>query len=108
MKKILFVCTGNICRSPLAHAIMLDKLKKINREGEFKIDSAGTHGFHAGDLPDERAMSEGEVRGVSFEGIFSRKVKYQDYYDFDLIFAMDKGHLLDLERNKPRDFRARI
>lgn len=92
MKKILFVCTGNICRSPTAHAIARHKVKKMGLDDKFYFDSAGITSFHEGERSDPRSIEVGAQNGVSFEGIFARQIKQKDFQDFDLILAMDKGH----------------
>ena len=90
--KILFVCTGNICRSPTAHAIARHQIKNLGIENKIIIDSAGIEGFHAGEVSDYRAIHVGKERDISFDGIKSRKITKQDFIDYDYIFAMDKGH----------------
>ncbi len=92
MKKILFVCTGNICRSPTAEAIARHKAKLLGLENSFIFDSAGTDGFHSNEVPDLRSVKVGEERGISFEGIYSRKITQHDFEEFDLIMCMDKNH----------------
>jgi len=96
MKKILFVCTGNICRSPTAHALARHKAKLLNLENKFYFDSAGITGYHAGESPDTRSAMVGEANGISFAGIFSRKITPKDFDNFDLIFAMDRSHFSHL------------
>lgn len=98
MKKLLFVCTGNICRSPTAHALARHHITELNLDHKITVDSAGTSSFHQGENPDDRALAVGERRGVSFKGIKSREIKREDFADFDLIFAMDNSHLRDLKR----------
>lgn len=105
MKKILFVCTGNICRSPTAHAIARHKAKLLNLENKFYFDSAGTISHHSGESPDARSVMAGEENGISFAGIFSRKITAKDFDNFDLIMAMDKchySHLHNLSDTKNR------
>ncbi len=108
MKKILFVCTGNICRSPTAHAIARHKAKILGLENSFIFDSAGTQGFHAGEAPDMRSMQVGKKRGISFSGIFSRKIKNSDFADFDFLMAMDRSHFLHLQKISPPEFIDKI
>lgn len=98
MKKILFVCTGNICRSPTAHAIARHKAKELKAENKFIFDSAGIEGYHSGESPDSRSASIGKEKGISFDNIFSRKITTKDFENFDLIFAMDRSHLKHLLR----------
>ncbi len=103
MRKILFVCTGNICRSPTAHAVALNKVKFAGMENFFLFDSAGTESFHQGERPDPRTMEVGQERGISFAGIYSRKITAQDFTDFDLILCMDRSHkkrLIDISDPK--------
>jgi protein-tyrosine phosphatase len=99
IKSILFVCMGNICRSPSAEAVFR---KKAELQGvTLKIDSAGTLGAHAREKPDHRAQKVGVERGYSFDGIKARKVTAQDFENFDLILAMDKANLEDLLKIAP-------
>jgi protein-tyrosine phosphatase len=92
MKKILFICTGNICRSPTAHAIASHKAKELDLSHKFTFDSAGTDSYHAGELPDFRAVETGKKRGISFEGIHSRQILKSDFDKFDYLMCMDKTH----------------
>ncbi len=96
MKKILFVCTGNICRSPTAHAVARHFAKELKLEDKFYFDSCGLISHHAGESPDARSAMVGAQNNISFSGIFSRKIKQDDFNDFDLIMAMDKGHFRQL------------
>lgn len=89
MKKILFVCTGNICRSSTAEALLKQRLSS---EGYFS-DSAGTHGYHVGEPSDHRAIKTASKRGVDMSDIRARKLEAEDMEEFDYIFAMDQGHL---------------
>jgi protein-tyrosine phosphatase len=98
---ILFICSGNICRSPTAEGMLRQKL---NDEGltHVKVDSAGIHAFHEGSAPDFRAMAESERRGYPLDGLISRPVNENDFEEFDLMIAMDDGHFRDLTRMKPQ------
>lgn len=91
MQKILFVCTGNICRSPLAEAIARHKAKLHNKN--FIFDSAGTDSYHEGEDADSRSIAVGKKHGISFENISARQITKQDFVDFDLILCMDRGHV---------------
>jgi protein-tyrosine phosphatase len=86
-QKILFVCLGNICRSPAAHGIMEQVVKNRNMEEVVEIDSAGTYGGHAGELPDYRMRSAASQRGYNLTHR-SRKFREDDFYDFDKIIVM--------------------
>jgi protein-tyrosine phosphatase len=91
--RILFVCMGNICRSPTAEGVMR---RLIADEGlDIEVDSAGTGGWHAGEPPDERATIAAQRRGVTLEGA-ARQVKESDFRRFDVLVAMDRGNLRDL------------
>lgn len=94
-KSILFVCMGNICRSPMAEGVFLHILKREHRENDFVVDSAGTIGFHTGELPDSRMRMHAAKRGYTLESR-SRKVTRQDFHNFDLIVAMDDANYDDL------------
>lgn len=106
MKKVLFVCLGNICRSPTAEAVF----KKMAKEAGLKveIDSAGTIATHTGEQPDSRSMEHGKKRGYSFHGQYSRKVKQSDFQYFDYIFAMDKSNLSDLLAQCPKELHHKV
>jgi protein-tyrosine phosphatase len=108
MKKILFVCTGNICRSPTAEAIARHKIKELNLEQNFYFDSAATHGHHHGEKPDYRSVEVGEIRGISFKNILSRKVSDQDFINFDHILCMTDQHLADLKKTSDQKFHHKI
>lgn len=98
-KKILFVCLGNICRSPAAEGVM----KSIIEEGdnpEFSIDSAGTGGWHVGELPDKRMRIHAGRRGLSLNHR-CRRVSSQDFEDFDLVIGMDDSNISDLRGLAP-------
>ncbi|WP_026301360.1 low molecular weight protein-tyrosine-phosphatase [Colwellia piezophila] len=99
IKSILFVCMGNICRSPSAEAVFRHKMQAKGLA--LKIDSAGTLGAHAKEKPDHRSQKAGIARGYSFEGIKSRKVTLQDFTDFDLILAMDHDNIEELKKVAP-------
>lgn len=94
MTKVLFVCLGNICRSPTAEAVFRKQAKEARLKVE--IDSAGTIASHQGEQPDSRSMKHGKMRGYDFTGQFSRKVKQSDFQYFDHIFAMDNSNYHDL------------
>jgi len=106
--KTLFICTGNICRSPTAHAIARHQAKNLNLEDRFIFDSAGTDSYHNGEAPDLRSTKVGEERGISFANIHSRKVKAQDFEEFDLILAMTRTHLKNLLQSSPAKHHHKI
>lgn len=89
--RILFVCLGNICRSPAAHGIMDKFIKETGEENRFELDSAGLYGGHAGELPDHRMRVHARRRGYELTHR-SRPVKMSDFDDFDLIVAMDNSN----------------
>jgi protein-tyrosine phosphatase len=98
--RILFVCLGNICRSPTAEGVMRALVREVGLEAAIELDSAGTGGWHVGEPPDERATETARVRGISLEGA-ARQVRAEDFEDFDLIVAMDSSNLADLRRTAP-------
>jgi protein-tyrosine phosphatase len=89
---ILFVYTGNICRSPTAEAVFRDLVRKSGLEDRFHIDSAGTQGYHTGDPPDPRAIALALERGIDMREIRARKVTAGDFAKFHHVYAMDSGH----------------
>ncbi|KAL5221356.1 hypothetical protein ABZP36_026069 [Zizania latifolia] len=92
---VLFVCLGNICRSPAAEAVFRNLVSKRGLESKFLIDSAGTIGYHEGNKADSRMRSASKKRGIEVTSI-SRPVKPSDFRDFDLILAMDRQNLEDI------------
>lgn len=98
--KILFVCLGNICRSPSAEAVMKKMVKDAGMEKSIFIDSAGIMGYHEGDPADQRMRAHAACRGYILDSI-SRPVRTQDFYDFDLIVGMDDRNIDDLKRKAP-------
>ena len=99
-KKILFVCLGNICRSPAAEGIMQKKIDERGLTDRFELDSAGLYGGHAGELPDHRMRIHARQRGYELTHR-SRPVRESDFFDFDLIVAMDDSNYRNLRRMAP-------
>ena len=100
MKKILFVCLGNICRSSTAEGVMLHLIKEAGLEKEFVIDSAGILSYHQGELPDSRMRAHAARRGYQLVHR-SRPVRIEDFYHFDLIIGMDDRNIDDLKDKAP-------
>ena len=98
--RVLFVCLGNICRSPAAEGVLRDIVEEKGDENRWKIDSAGTGGYHVGDLPDRRMRVHASHRGLNLTHI-CRQVKYADFEKFDLIIAMDANNEYDLRNMAP-------
>jgi protein-tyrosine phosphatase len=94
--RLLFVCLGNICRSPTAEGTMRALVREADLEQEIELDSAGTGGWHVGSAPDERATAAAAARGIALEGA-TRRVRGEDFDDFDLILAMDASNRDDLQ-----------
>ncbi len=104
VKSILFVCMGNICRSPSAEAVFRQKAQSLS----LIIDSAGIVGSHAREKPDHRAQKAGIARGYSFDNIKARKVTPQDFEKFDMILAMDNQNVKDLLKVAPAGLEDKI
>ena len=107
MAKILFVCTGNICRSPTAEAVMRAMCARAE-VGGWTIESAGVGGWHTGDPPDSRAREAAEKRGYDMKNICARQVCAEDYRRFNCIYAMADEHLRFLRTNAPADSTAAV
>lgn len=99
VKKVLFVCTGNICRSPTAEGVLRQLAARM--EISIHVESAGTHDYHVGQPPDSRALHHARGRGYDLSGQRARQVRMRDFEEFDLIVAMDRGHLALLQRHCP-------
>jgi len=105
-RSILFVCTGNICRSPTAEGVL--KSLCIQAGIELRIESAGLGDWHVGDPPDERAQHHARSRGYDLSAQRARQVSARDFQEFDLILAMDRGHLRELHGMAPPEHRTKI
>jgi protein-tyrosine phosphatase len=105
--RILFVCLGNICRSPTAEGVVRRLLADVPGI-EIELDSAGTGAYHVGDPPDPRSQRAALLRGVDLSGLRARRVSARDFADFDLILAMDRSNLRDLQAMRPRASRAQL
>ncbi|KAI9290694.1 LMWPc-domain-containing protein [Neoconidiobolus thromboides FSU 785] len=104
---VLFVCLGNICRSPMAEAVFINEIKTRKLDHLFTIDSAGTAGYHAGDKADPRSIAKCKQHGVPVYSI-SRKIKKEDFYKFNYILCMDNSNLSDLNHIKPKDSDSKV
>ncbi len=96
--RILFVCLGNICRSPTAEAVFRQRVQQAGLSAHVSIDSAGTGDWHIGKAPDRRACQAAKARGYDLSSLRARQVTRADFQQFDLILAMDKSNLADLQR----------
>ena len=106
MVSVLFVCLGNICRSPLAEAAFRREAERLGLEAE--IDSAGTGGWHAGEPPDRRAIAVARRNGVDIASLRARQVVREDFHRFDHIVALDAENFAELKRLQPRGSHARL
>ncbi|HET9694539.1 MAG TPA: low molecular weight protein-tyrosine-phosphatase [Steroidobacteraceae bacterium] len=106
--RVLFVCMGNICRSPTAEAVFRAFVQREAPELQVEIDSAGTHDYHVGEPPDPRALRAAARRGVDISGLRARQVEQADYERFDLILAMDRSNQAELIERSPPAYRPRI
>ncbi len=101
MYKILFVCQGNICRSPTAEGIMRKLVKDAGLDTEISVDSAGISAYHQGDMPDLRSVECAERHGLNLRNLRSRPVRAEDFAEFDLILGMDDTNIEDLAWRRP-------
>ena len=106
--RVLFVCMGNICRSPSAEGVFRYVLAKRAPHLEIEIDSAGTHDYHVGEPPDARALAAARRRGIDISPLRARRVAAEDFERFDLILAMDEENLRELQLRSQRTHHERI
>ena len=105
---VLFVCTGNICRSPMAEGVFRSMARQAGLESAFTVDSAGTYGGHAGEPPSRLAIEAAARRGYDISGLRARPVVAADIARFDHVLAMDRGHMAALRRLAPRELIGRL
>ena len=98
---VLFVCLGNICRSPTADAVFTHKARALGLDSRLHIDSAGTGDWHLGEPPDRRSQRHAAQRGYDLSMLRARQVLPGDFRRFDFVLAMDRSNLADLERLRP-------
>lgn len=108
MYHILFVCTGNICRSPTAEGVLRKYIEGAGLAAHITVDSAGTHGYHVGEAPDPRSINAARKRGIALESLCARQVIRKDFDAFDLILALDHSHLTFLKRIAPKGSKAQV
>ena len=106
--KVLFVCMGNICRSPTAHGVMQHKVVERGLTQRIEIDSSGTHAYHVGEKSDPRSRALATSKGIDMEYIRARKISINDYDEFDYILAMDKENLELIEYYAPQNHSANV
>lgn len=106
--KILFVCLGNICRSPTADAVFKAQIKDAGLEQSVYIDSAGTHAYHVGNPPDHRAQQAASKRGYDMQDLRARAVQSSDFEAFDYILAMDHDNLANLTDACPEQYQHKV
>lgn len=106
--RVLFVCTGNICRSPTAEGVFRHMIGRAGLSDLIETDSAGTHDYHVGEPPDRRSCAAARRRGFALDDLRARQVAARDFERFDYILAMDREHLRILERLAPPQARGRV
>ena len=106
--KVLFVCMGNICRSPTAEGVFSHAVSKASLDDVIKIDSAGTIAYHVGNPPDTRATAAAKLRGINLSNQRSRIVEQSDFEEFDYIIAMDYENVSELNSRCPDEFKNKI
>ena len=107
-RRVLFVCMGNICRSPTAEGVFRKLLQEKAPDLDVQVDSAGTHAYHVGDPPDPRAQRAAERRGVDLSGQRARRVTERDFGHFELVLAMDELNRVTLLDICPQEYRERV
>jgi protein-tyrosine phosphatase len=106
--RLLIVCLGNICRSPMGEGALRDALQAAGLAGRVEVDSAGTGDWHVGQAPDRRAIACARAHGVDIAGLRARQLRRGDFLDFDWIVCADRMNLHDLQRPRPATARAGV
>lgn len=108
MLKVLFVCTGNICRSPTAEGVLRAFVLRTGLGARITVDSCGTHDYHVGDPPDPRSCAHAMKRGYDITDLRARMLERDDFERFDLLMALDRGHERILRRQAPPATRDKV
>ncbi len=108
MASVLFVCLGNICRSPTAHGIFAGQVEAAGLEGSITVDSCGTGAWHVGEPPDARATAAARKRGYDLTPLRARQFEARDFQQFEYILAMDRSNLSHLEALQPDGFSGHL
>ena len=106
--KVLFVCMGNICRSPTAHGVFQSKVDAEGLGESILVDSAGTHSYHIGSPPDLRSQAVAKAQGVDLGGLSARRFRAEDFIEFDYLIGMDRSNLADMLAIKPETAIAQV
>jgi len=107
-KRVLFVCLGNICRSPTAHGVFETLVAQHNLAHLIEVDSAGTAAYHVGNPPDKRSVAAAQQRGYELDHLRARQVTAQDFETFDYILAMDSENLDNLKSIAPANYQGHL
>ncbi|WP_404470841.1 low molecular weight phosphotyrosine protein phosphatase [Vreelandella venusta] len=108
MKRVLFVCLGNICRSPTAEGVFQHAVDEAGLRGHIHVDSCGVGDWHVGKAPDERAQLAAKRRGVDISHLRGRQLSANDFLEFDYVLAMDHANLQAMRALKPAESRAHV
>ena len=106
--RVLMVCMGNICRSPMAHGVFAERIREAGLDHAVDVDSAGTHSYHVGEPPDRRAQAAARARGYELSGQRARRLVADDFRNFDYVLVMDDENLRNARTLQPTDGRARL
>ena len=105
---VLFVCMGNICRSPTAHGVFRHKIKELGLQHLITVDSAGTHNYHPNSPPDSRSQEHAALRGYDLSDLRARQIKAADFSKFDLILTMDWDNLALVQERCPPQYQRNV
>jgi len=108
MVNVLFVCMGNICRSPMAHGVFEHQINEAGLGHLVRVDSAGTHAYHVGSPPDDRALNAAMARGIDLSRQRARLLEADDFERFDHVLVMDRDNLENALRICPEEYRGRV
>lgn len=108
MTKVLFVCLGNICRSPTAHGVFQAMVDEHGLSDRVHIESAGTAAYHVGNPPDSRSSAFARKRGYDLTSLRARQAVESDFYEYDFILAMDESNLMNLRALEPQGFKGHL